>query len=144
MAKTNNWLKNRSGLIKRIVIDLSLGLVASGIAFSSEGGNTEIFSQCLLSATIWTAGNYITGEYNGRSLGNISKTAERIARIGVSAAILALVINALINTSLDSAVIGAACIFAATISVTSRGITQKQIRWIFAGCEEEKINQEEL
>ena len=138
MAKTNNWLKNRSGLIKRIVIDLSLGLAASGIAFSTEGGNTEIFSQCLLSATIWTAGNYITGEYNGRSLGNISKTAERIARIGVSAAILVLVINVLSNTYVGSAVIGAVCTIAATMSVTSRGITQKQTRWIFAGCEEEK------
>ena len=138
MAKTNNWLKSRSGLIKRIIIDLSLGLAASGIAFSSEGGNAKIFSQCLLSATIWTAGNYVTGEYNGRSLGNISKTAERIARIGVSAAILALVINTLSNTDLGSAFIGAGCIVAATISVTSRDITQKQIRWIFAGCEEEK------
>ena len=78
------------------------------------------------------------GEYNGRSLGIISKTAERIARIGVSAAILALVINALSNTFLGSAAIWAACTIAATISVTSRGITQKQIKWIFAGCKEEK------
>ena len=138
MGKTNKWLKSRSGLIKRIIIDLSLGLAASWIAFSSEGGNTEIFRDCLLNATIWTAGNYITGEYNGRSLGNISKTAERIARIGVSAAILALVINVLGNTYLGSAVIGIVCTIAATISVTSRGITQKQIRWIFAGCDQEK------
>ncbi len=145
MVKSNNWLKNRSGLIKRIVIDLSLGLAASGIAFSSEGGNTEICGQCLLSASIWTAGNYITGEYNGRSLGNISKTAERIARIGVSAAILALVINILRNTYLGSAVIGAVCTIAASLSVTSRDRTQKQIRWIFAGCEEEKgLIREEL
>ena len=138
MAKTNNWLKNRSGLIKRIVIDLSLGLAASGIAFSSEGGKTEIFSQCLLSATIWTAGNYITGEYNGRSLGNISKTAERIARIGVSTIILALVINAIGNIITDQIVVGVVCLVAACMSITSRDMTQKQIRWIFAGCEEEK------
>ena len=137
MAKTSNWLKNRSGLLKRIVIDLSLGLAASAIAFSAAGGNTEILSRCLLSATIWTAGNYITGEYNGRSLGNISKTAERIARTGVSAAILALVINVLNDPYLGSAVIGAICIIAASISVTSRDRTQKRIRWIFAGCEEE-------
>ena len=138
MAKTSNWLKNRSGLLKRIVIDLSLGLAASAIAFSFAGGNTEIFGRGLLSATIWTTGNYITGEYNGRPLGNISKTAERIARIVVSAAILALVINVLSNTYLGSAVIGTVCTIAATISVTSRDITQKQIRWIFAGCGEEK------
>ena len=138
MAKTNNWLKNRSGLIKRIVIDLSLGLAVSGIAFSTEGGNTEIFGRGLLSATIWTAGNYITGEYNGRSLGNISKTAERIARVAVSTIILALVINILSNINLGSAIVGTACTIAASLSVTSRDITQKKISWIFAGSREEQ------
>ena len=138
MAKTNHWLKNRSGLIKRIIIDLTLGLAASGIAFSLQGEEARIIERCLLSATIWTAGNYITGEYNGRSLGNISKTAERIARVAVSTMILALVINSLSNINLESAVVGTACTIAASVSVASRDITQKKISWIFAGSREEQ------
>ena len=138
MGRTNNWLQSRSGLIKRILIDLSLGLTASGIAFTMQGKGTEIIERCLLSAAIWTAGNYITGEYNGRRLGNISKTAERIARVGVCAAILTFVINALSNTNESSAALGAICISAAGISIGSRNITQKQIKWIFAGSKEEK------
>ena len=138
MAKTNHWLKNRSGLIKRIIIDLSLGLAASGIAFSIQGQETRVIERCLLSAIIWTAGNYITGEYNGRSLGNISKTAERIARVGASTIILGLVINILSKTDVGSAVVGTVCTIAASLSVTSRDITQRKISWIFAGSREEQ------
>ena len=138
LAKTNHWLKNRSGLIKRIIIDLSLGLAASGIAFSLQGEEERIIERCLLSATIWTAGNYITGEYNGRSLGNISKTAERIARVGVSTVILALVINILSNKEPGTAGVAMVCTIAASLSVTSRDITQKKISWIFAGSRKEQ------
>ena len=138
LAKSNHWLENRSGLIKRIVIDLTLGLGASGVAYSIQGEESGLIELCLLSAIIWTAGNYITGEYNGRSIGNISKTAERLARIGVSAAILALVINAVGNTNANQISSAAACLVAACMSITSRDMTQKQIRWIFAGSKEEK------
>ena len=115
-----------------------MGLGASGIAYHIQGEKTEIIERCLLSAIVWTAGNYITGEYNGRSLGNISKTAERIARISVSTAILALVINIAGNTNTNQISSAMACLVAACMSITSRDMTQKQIRWKFAGSREEK------
>ena len=145
LGRTNHWLKSRSGLIKRILVDVSLGLTASGIALTMQGKATEIIERCILCAAIWAVGNYITGEYNGRSLGNISKTGERIARVGVSTAILAFVINALSNTNEASAAVGALCISAASISIASRNKTQKQMKWIFAGSKrEQKLIEKEL